>query len=130
MGDDTTMSTNKTQKLCDAYTQGQFYTGDSVHASNSDAPPAEAIQKIIEHGFGNFNELKADMVNSPSHYKTGKIECIEAMEAMLTAEEFIGYLRGNAFKYLWRYRTKGKAYEDLQKAQWYLNRLISIHNPK
>ena len=121
------MSTNKTQKLCEAYTQGQFYTGDSVHAGS---PDAEAIKKIIEHGFGNFNELKADMVNSPSHYKTGKIECIEAMKAMLTDEEFIGYLRGNAFKYLWRYRSKGKAYEDLQKAQWYLNRLVSIHNPK
>jgi hypothetical protein len=121
------MSTNKTQKLCEAYTQGQFYTGDSVHAGS---PDAEAIKKIIEHGVGNFNELKADMVNSPPHYKTGKIECIEAMEAMLTAEEYIGYLRGNTIKYLWRYRTKGKAYEDLQKAQWYLNRLVSIHNPK
>ena len=124
------MSTNKTQKLCEAYTQGQFYTGDSVHASNSNAPAAEAIQKIIDHGWGDFNKPQVDMVNSPSHYKTGKIECIEAMEAMLTDEEFIGYLRGNAFKYLWRYRSKGKAYEDLQKAQWYLNRLVSIHNPK
>ena len=121
------MSTNKTQKLCEAYTQGQFYTGDSVHAGNLDA---EAIQKIIDHGFGNFNEPKVDMVNSPSHYKTGKIECIEAMEAMLTDEEFIGYLRGNTFKYLWRFRNKGKSYEDLQKAQWYLNKLVSIHNPK
>jgi hypothetical protein len=121
------MSTNKTQKLCEAYTQGQFYTGDSVHASNLDA---DAIQKIIDHGFGNYSPPKVDMVNSPSHYKTGKIECIEAMEAMLTDEEFIGYLRGNAFKYLWRFRSKGKAYEDLQKAQWYLNRLVSIHNPK
>jgi hypothetical protein len=124
------MSTNKTQKLCEAYTQGQFYTGDSVHAGSPDAPPAEAIQKIIDHGWGDFNKPQVDMVNSPSHYKTGKIECIEAMEEMLTAEEFIGYLRGNAFKYLWRYRSKGKAYEDLQKAQWYLNRLVSIHNPK
>jgi hypothetical protein len=76
------------------------------------------------------HEAKPDMVNEPSHYKTGKIECIDAMEAMLTPEEFIGYLRGNAFKYLWRYQHKGKAYEDLQKAQWYLNRLVMIHNLK
>lgn len=121
------MSAKKIHDVCEAYTQGQFYTGDSVHAGS---PDAEAIKKIIEHGFGNYSSPKVDMVNSPSHYKTGKIECIEAMEAMLTDEEFIGYLRGNAFKYLWRYRSKGKAYEDLQKAQWYLNRLVSIHNPK
>ena len=100
------MSTIKTQKLWEYSQESQLYMGDSVH------------------------EAKPDMVNEPSHYKTGKIECIEAMEAMLTPEEFIGYLRGNAFKYLWRYQHKGKAYEDLQKAQWYLNRLVMIHNLK
>jgi len=52
------------------------------------------------------------------------------MEAMLSPEEFIGYLRGNAFKYMWRFRNKGKAHEDLQKAQWYLSRLVFIHNEK
>lgn len=117
------MSAKKLHDVCEAYTQWQFYTGDSVHAGNLDAPPAETIQKIIDHGFGNFNEPKVDMVNSPSHYKTGKIECIEAMEAMLTPEEFIGYLRGNAFKYLWRYKDKN-GIEDLRKANWYLDRLI------
>jgi len=89
------------------YTQGQLYMGDSVHEAK-----------------------KEDMVNEPPHYKNGKIECIVAMEAMLTPEEFIGYLRGNAFKYMWRYRNKGKAHEDLQKAQWYLSRLVFIHNEK
>ena len=55
------------------------------------------------------HESKKEMVNSPSHYNNGKIECIDAMECMLTPEEFAGYLRGNAFKYMWRYRNKGKA---------------------
>lgn len=64
-----------------------------------------------------------DNVNSPSHYKTGKIECIVAMEAMLSPEEFIGYLRGNIFKYTYRYKDKN-GLEDLKKAQWYLNKLI------
>ena len=72
------------------------------------------------------HESKPDMVNSPSHYKTGKIECIEAMEAMLSKEEFIGYLRGNAFKYQWRFLHKGKAKEDLAKAKWYLDRLTNF----
>lgn len=64
-----------------------------------------------------------DNVNSPSHYKTGKIECIVAMEGMLSSEEFIGYLRGNIFKYTYRYKDKN-GLEDLKKAQWYLNKLI------
>jgi len=67
-----------------------------------------------------------DPVNSPSHYNSGKIECIDAMESMLSKEEFIGYLRGNAFKYQWRFLHKGKAQEDLKKAQWYLNKLQSL----
>jgi hypothetical protein len=42
---------------------------------------------------------------------------------MLTHAEFIGYLRGNVFKYLWRYKDKN-GIEDLRKANWYLDRLI------
>lgn len=66
----------------------------------------------------------SDPVNHPSHYTTGGIECIDAMKAMLSQEEFIGYLRGNAFKYMWRCRNKGKTQEDVQKAIWYQNRLM------
>lgn len=67
----------------------------------------------------------ADMVNSPSHYASGSVECIEAIEASLTNEAFCGYLKGNIQKYLWRYEEKGNALQDLQKAEWYLKRLIA-----
>lgn len=66
----------------------------------------------------------SDPVNHPAHYTNGGIECIDAMKAMLSREEFIGYLRGNAFKYMWRCRNKGKTQEDVQKAIWYQNRLM------
>ncbi len=66
---------------------------------------------------------KTDMVNHPDHYTRGGIECIEAIKASMTPEEFRGYLKGNIMKYLWRYQDKG-GLEDLQKAGWYLNRLI------
>ena len=62
-------------------------------------------------------------VNHPAHYTQGSVECIEAIEASMTAEEFRGYLKGNIMKYLWRYRNKGGT-EDLRKAEWYLQRLI------
>jgi len=65
-----------------------------------------------------------DNVNHPKHYKSGDIECIESIEAQLTAEEFRGFLKGNVLKYLWRERIKGGT-ESLKKAQWYLNKLIT-----
>jgi hypothetical protein len=66
--------------------------------------------------------FKEDVVNHPKHYNNGKVECIEAIEAMLTPEEYLGYLRGNGFKYRWRCRYKGKTIEDLDKAEWYDNK--------
>lgn len=66
-----------------------------------------------------------DKVNQPNHYANFSIECIDAMQAMLSREEFIGYLRGNIFKYLWRYKLKNGV-EDLKKAQWYQNKLIEV----
>lgn len=68
---------------------------------------------------------RAEAVNRPAHYNTGSVECIDAIEASMTPEEFKGYLKGNAQKYLWRYRNKGKPKEDLQKALWYLQRLTT-----
>jgi len=65
----------------------------------------------------------SDNVNNPPHYNKGGVECIEAIESMLTAEEFIGYLRGNSLKYRWRFRYKN-GIEDLYKARWYEDRLI------
>ena len=63
----------------------------------------------------------SDPIN-PSHYRQGGIECIEAMKVAL-GSGFLGYLRGNAIKYLWRYDKKNGV-EDLKKARWYLDRLI------
>ena len=66
-----------------------------------------------------------DSVNSPFHYSCGPIECIEAIEASMSLEAFKGFLKGNCLKYLWRYQHKNGS-EDLEKAQWYLGRLIEI----
>lgn len=63
-----------------------------------------------------------DMVNHPAHYQ-GDIECIDAIEASMSKEAFAGHCKACAIKYLWRYQSKGGV-ESLQKAQWYLSRLI------
>ena len=74
-------------------------------------------------------EIKEDVVNKPKHYNQGGIECIDAIEAMLTHEEFVGYLRGNSLKYRWRFRYKNGV-EDLRKAEWYENKLLEILEEK
>ena len=63
-----------------------------------------------------------DPIN-PKHYTAGAIECIEALEAMLSPEQYVGFLRGSAMKYQWRLGRKGDASEDTAKAQWYMERL-------
>lgn len=87
-----------------------------------------------------------DTVNQPRHYKKNaslleitvraaltdngdidplNLECFEAMLSMLSPEEMRGYLRGNSFKYRWRYRYKNNI-EDLKKAEWYEKKLLRL----
>lgn len=70
---------------------------------------------------------KPDMVNRPPHYNQGDIECIDAIESALGPEGFKSYCRGNAMKYLWRSEYKGNSEADLNKANWYLNRILKLH---
>jgi hypothetical protein len=64
----------------------------------------------------------SDSVNQPEHYNQGRIECIDAIESALTPEEFRGFCKGNAMKYIWREQHKGQEV-SLAKAEWYLDRL-------
>ena len=72
----------------------------------------------------------SDQVNSPSHYKQGRIEAIEVIEDVVAGapEPVLGYLVGQALKYLLRVWHKGNPNQDLQKAAWYLNRAIARIN--
>lgn len=65
-----------------------------------------------------------DKVNSPLHYTQGGIEVIDILQAKLGSDMFQGFLLGNVLKYSLRYRHKN-GIEDLKKAQWYLNKLIT-----
>ena len=69
--------------------------------------------------------LLGSPVDHPAHYNNGSIECIDGIKAALTAEEYIGFLKGNVLKYLWRCGSKGKLTEDLKKGRWYLERMIA-----
>ena len=70
-----------------------------------------------------------DLVNHPPHYTQGGIECLDAIKASMSREQFLGYLKGNEMKYVWRYEHKG-GIEDLKKANFYLTRLIAEVSPE
>jgi len=86
-----------------------------------------------------------DAVNHPSHYQRNadpllvhvrdallddvdyvNMECFDAMVNMLpSVEQIRGYLRGNSFKYRWRYPDKA-GLQDLKKARWYERKLEKL----
>jgi hypothetical protein len=64
-----------------------------------------------------------DPVNQPEHYRVGEVEAIDYISQQL-GSGVKDYLLGNHMKYIHRHRFKGNAVEDLEKAEWYLRRLI------
>lgn len=67
-------------------------------------------------------------VNHPSHYNASDIECIDAIRAALTPEEFRGFIKGNVIKYCWRSNHKAGD-QDLEKAHWYLGDYLKGQQP-
>lgn len=59
---------------------------------------------------------RADMVNAPAHYTAHPVFTGQCHDFA----KFMGFDRGNAFKYLWRCAGKGDMSENLRKALWYL----------
>lgn len=64
---------------------------------------------------------KPDMVNDPPHYEVGGIKTIDFIES-----KKLNYRLGNVIKYVTRAQFKGDMLQDLEKAQWYLNREIQM----
>lgn len=68
----------------------------------------------------------AEIVNHPSHYQSDKgLEVIDVIDAF--TEDLNGieaFCVGNVIKYITRYKKKN-GLEDVRKAAWYLNKLIT-----
>lgn len=67
----------------------------------------------------------ADNVNHPSHYETGKFNCIEVMLETQGVEAVKNFCICNAFKYLYRHKRKN-GLEDVKKAEWYIHKYIEL----
>lgn len=79
---------------------------------------------------GNIKE--PDMVNQPPHYTMAGIECADALDAMVSVYPDVNAaaLAWQVGKYVWRHPHKGRPVQDLEKARWYLNRLIEHYKKK
>ena len=67
----------------------------------------------------------ADIINHPSHYETGKFECIDVMRETQGDYAVRCFCICNAFKYLYRHNRKG-GLEDVKKAIYYLNKFVEL----
>jgi hypothetical protein len=87
-----------------------------------DKDNSEAKRELFTNIHRNYQpQYDHDNVNRPSHYNSGRIEVIEALE-----DWRLDFHCANAVKYVARAGRKDstKEVEDLQKAVWYLNRKI------
>ena len=65
-----------------------------------------------------MKKKKIDNINHPSHYTKG-VETIEYVRSW-----DMDYVRGNIIKYVTRFPYKGTPVQDLEKAKWFINKLI------
>ena len=64
-------------------------------------------------------EAPEEKVNHPAYYNTGSIEVIDAID-----DWGLDFSAGNVVKYVVRAAHKNNQQEDLEKAMWYIQRLL------
>lgn len=95
--------------------------GKSCYADCSD----EELEVNYNKVFDNPTEVEKvdepkEMVNHPSHYNQGTMECIDEMELIFGKRAVMDFCVCNAWKYRARAAYKGNPEEDMAKADWYL----------
>ena len=93
-----------------------------IEWNGGECPVPEGMKAMVTLRDHRPNCLHPDTINHPSHYTQGEIECIDAIKAALTPDEFRGYCKGNALKYIWRERHKGQD-DSIAKAKWYMDKI-------
>ena len=85
-----------------------------------------SVSDIIDLAGRKEMSSKFNPVDRPFHYNHADdgIECIDYIKQVLGLDGFIDYCHGNVIKYQHRYRYKTNPVEDMEKAQWYLARML------
>ena len=102
-----------------------------------DSTKKDYLREMASHGLGGvYGESSTsidhakpdqwDQVNKPAHYNNGGENGIEAIDYITQqlGDHIKAYLEGNVLKYIHRHKYKGNPKQDLEKARWYLDRLI------
>lgn len=90
-------------------------TGEKISEEPADKPNEEP-----EEPNSRIYTTVTDSVNHPAHYNVGGIETIDVIRAVLTPEEYRGYLKGNVLEYRERAPYKHETPdEDHAKAKVY-----------
>lgn len=98
------------RKECDKFKEKRAY---GILPSDSSEKPGVHLRSAT------------DNVNHPSHYETGKFECIDVMLETQGKEAVQSFCVCNAFKYIYRHNNKN-GLEDIKKAIWYLNKFVEL----
>ena len=67
-------------------------------------------------------EDKKEMVNHPSHYCQGDMECIDGLIGAFGRNEVAIFCKINAMKYIWRLGHKDDEAQEIGKIKWYLDK--------
>lgn len=70
--------------------------------------------------------MDKESVIHPDHYNQDGIECFDVISAFFGKEALEDFCLGNALKYLMRCQHKGKYVEDLKKARFYIDKILSL----
>lgn len=74
-------------------------------------------------------EEKKEMVNSPSHYCQGDMECINGMVGAFGRKDVATFCKINAMKYIWRLGHKDDEAQEIGKIKWYLDKYLELKMP-
>ena len=106
------------------------------------------IELLCEKSFGNFldcpkeakeanaildkyltKERKEDVINHPSHYTHGGMECIDEMLIIFGKEAVMNFCLLNAWKYRKRALYKNGE-QDMEKSDWYIAKYKELASGK
>ena len=112
----------KQQTFCDGKCHGYAWNKEEYMLKPKD------VDCRYYEPFKILTDKKNDAVNHPSHYCKGSMEFWDAMKELLTRDEYIGALKYNAMKYIYRCPDKDNAIQDLDKSIAFITKLKELFN--
>ena len=77
-----------------------------------------------------MNNNDRNVIDHPERYGgDSPYECIKVLKEWTTIEEYRGFLKCNAIKYLCRLGKKDDCIQELRKAKWYIEKMIESYRP-